>query len=262
MYAIATILSLIAACRCVEPGRANPSFELSATQARQILAQMRSHPRPLERPLIVLGGYADFGFGPAALLTMYAGVFDAPGDRIIVVNFGECTTFEQCRDKVIKAVDRALPTGDPYFTREVDVIGISMGGLVARVAAETGGRRLKIARLFALGSPLRGAKLAAARPVLSPLQFDMRAGSALLAAIEQHAPEHAVFPYTHLDDAVVGEELCAPFGQTPLWLDTLPLHGSHWSIAIDPRVLADIARRLRGEPPVARYPPTPLPARR
>ena len=52
---------------------------------------------------------------------------------------------------------------DDSTTYEVDVIGQSMGGLIAVYAAlddPTLGKRVKIRRLYTICSPLQGAKLA------------------------------------------------------------------------------------------------------
>ena len=77
------------------------------------------------------------------------------------ISLGFCFTIEQCRRHIIEEVDKAFPTNDPNATTEVDVIGFSLGGLSSRYAAEDPKpgmepqRRLRIARLFTISSPLR-----------------------------------------------------------------------------------------------------------
>ena len=73
---------------------------------------------------------------------------------------------------------------------------------------------------------------------------------------------YRIYPYVRLGDIVVGPENAAPAGQTPWWVHNPPLRSAHLAAAVDDRILADIARRLRGETPFAQDPPAPLPAER
>jgi hypothetical protein len=247
-------------CGCYSHRRANPSFTISREQARVALRMMQDDPRSLKRPLVILGGFADLGFGSARATSLCRRVFN--DDRVLVVNFIGCTSFAQCRAKVIRAVNAAFPPDDQNATAEVDIIGLSMGGLVARVAADLdvpGEPRLRIARLFTVSSPLRGAKLARYPLVLTSMHRDLREGSRLIARLNASPPAYPIYAYTHLHDPIVGEELAAPAGERPWWLDGPPLLDSHYGAMNDERILADIARRLRGEEPFAQEPRAPLP---
>src|SRR5688572_6000949 len=144
----------------------NQSFALSRDDARRALAQMQKAPKAPPRPVVVLGGYNDPGLGPAVMKSRLRSLCSDDA-RIIHVAFGFCWSFDGCRDRAIEAVDRAFPSDDPVWTTEVDVVTISMGGLVARYSAaptpatsdaKHAGRRLKIARLFTIVCPHRGAK--------------------------------------------------------------------------------------------------------
>jgi pimeloyl-ACP methyl ester carboxylesterase len=247
---------------CAGRKRINPSFDVTNDQASAAIRDMRESPKELQRPLVILGGFSD-PFGASLVRGRFEKFFeDEP--KIIVVSFIGVTDFDQCRRRVIEAVDRAFPTDDPMQTREVDVIGLSMGGLVARIAAEPDdpeARRLRIARLFAIASPLRGAKLANFPLVLTPMHRDMRVGSALLDRLNANPPDYLIYPYTRLNDGTVGESLAAPAGQDPWWLDASPFSGPHFTSALDKRIIADIARRLRDEEPFATEPRSPLPDR-
>jgi pimeloyl-ACP methyl ester carboxylesterase len=126
----------------------NPSFPVTLAEARLDLKRMRAQPRALERPLVLLGGYLEMGLSQAFLRRRFHLL---TGDvRTAGVSFTLCKSFDECRRKVIAAVDGAFPGADPLWTTEVDVVGVSMGGLVARHAAlrldEAGARRLRIAR--------------------------------------------------------------------------------------------------------------------
>ncbi|MEL7087849.1 MAG: hypothetical protein AAGL98_05310, partial [Planctomycetota bacterium] len=71
--------------------------------------------------------------------------------------------------------------------------------------------------------------------------------------------DYTLIPYTRLGDPIVGEENTAPPGVTPWWVHTPPLHRSHQEAYLDPRICADLLRRLRGETPYTSAPATALP---
>jgi pimeloyl-ACP methyl ester carboxylesterase len=148
------------------------------------------------------------------------------------------------------------------MTVEVDVIGFSMGGLVARHAARPNslGKRLNIRRLFTISSPHRGARLASL-PTVDQRMIDMRPGSAFLADLNSHLSEadYELLAYTRLGDMIVGPENAAPPGMSPWWVANASFSLAHISAGADPRILADIARRLRNEPPFTTTPASPLP---
>lgn len=148
--------------------------------------------------------------------------------------------------------------GADWAAREFDVVGISMGGLVARVLAspQDGGPALRIKRLFMLATPHRGAKLAR---VVAPDRAarDMRPGSDFLGALDARLPSagYELVCYAQLRDWWVGAGRAAPPGRVPIWTDTESVGArlfSHFQINFNRRVLRDVARRLRGEEPVAR----------
>jgi pimeloyl-ACP methyl ester carboxylesterase len=242
----------------------NPSFNVSNDHARAALHEMTEHAKPLPRPLVILGGLSDPGIATMVLGDDFRELtHDDP--RVIGVSFFLCFNFDDCRKRVIDAVDKAFPNSDPKWTSEVDVIAVSMGGLVARYAAaepmkkEASPRRLRIARLFTISSPHRGAALAGL-PTLNQLQIDMRAGSKFLHWLDESKRDYKLIPYVRLNDIIVGEQNAAPDGGTAWWVPAEPFQDSHMFAIADPRIVADIARRIRGEPPLTTDPPAPLPA--
>jgi hypothetical protein len=287
--AFAPLLALLAmGCATHAP---NPSFNVSNDQAKEALREMSHDTKPLPRPLVILGGLDDPGIATMVLSDDFR---EITGDdpRVIGVSFFFCGSFDACRKRVIEAVDKAFPSDDPVWTTEVDVVAVSMGGLVARYAAapprapkDTTGdatsqpttdrsptRRLHIARLFTISSPHRGAALAFL-PTFNQLQIDMRAGSKFLKRLDAYdelieagsaatrpSDSYELIPYVRLEDMIVGEKNAAPAGWTPWWVPAEPFQDSHMFAMTDPRIVADIARRLRGEPPLTTDPPTPLPA--
>ncbi|MBI4602842.1 MAG: hypothetical protein HY721_12870 [Planctomycetes bacterium] len=251
------------ACCVLEP--VNPSFAIGAGDAARELRAARQAPRRLARPVVVLGGYLD----PMGAAWIAREVRRLTGDeRVLAVHFPSCGTFDACRDRLIAAVDRAFPSTDPSWTTEVDAIGVSMGGLVARHAAmagaggRLGARRLKLARLFTMSTPHRGAAMAEL-PCFLELHRDMRPGSAFLARLDAGYPscEYELFPYVQLGDRIVGVRNAAPPGEEPWWVPRGLCPLAHIAVVLDPRIQLDIARRLRGEEPVAREPRSPVPGR-
>lgn len=246
----------------------NDSFPVTVRDAQRALGDMRDAPVPLLRPLVILGGMNDPGLASGILRAEFKEV--TRDDRVIGVSFLFCGDFDACRRQVIEAVDRAFPSDDPQYTTEVDVIGVSMGGLVARYAAvpsfsdkEGGGRRLRIARLFTISSPHRGAAWAVL-PTFSRLHADMRPRSEFLRGLsdaESAAAGYEIYPYVRLGDMIVGVANAAPQGQVAWWVPGEMLQDAHVMAAVDARILADVARRLRGEEPLTSFPRQPPPTR-
>jgi pimeloyl-ACP methyl ester carboxylesterase len=242
----------------------NPSFPLSREDARDLLKQMRRQPRPLERPVVVAGGIHDPGFVNGHIAGILRSVTCGDGDRVIsVAFFGPGTgTFDGCRERLIAAVRQGLSDSAPGRTAEVDVVAYSMGGLVARHAARPrpDGPALAVRRLFTIASPHRGARMAGL-PTWDRRAMDMRPGSPFLAALDEDlaAADYQLVAYARLGDAVVGAENSSPPGVAALWVSNPPFSAAHLGAGHDPRILADIARRLRGEPPLQIGPPAPLP---
>jgi pimeloyl-ACP methyl ester carboxylesterase len=243
----------------------NPSFTLTIPEARRALARMRAEPRALERPLLVLGGYLEFGLSQAFLKSRFRRL--TGDDRIVGVSFMLCGTFDECRRKAIAAVDKEFPSADPDWTVEVDAVGVSMGGIIARYVAllpENGGaRRLRVARLFTISSPHQGADRARL-PAINQLQRDMRPDSAFIRRLNrpENAPAFPVFPYVRLGDHTVGAANAAPVGMSAWWVPGVPFQPPHSGAVIDARIIADIARRLRGEEPFTTDPAAPVPRER
>jgi len=267
MLSLLSALALLPGCK--QSQYANPSFPLSESDAKRDLALMANHPVTLRRPAVVLGGWGDlFGLPPATLAKQLR---QATGDdRITAVHFGGCFSFDACRERLIQHIQQAYPSDEPGKTTPVDIIGFSMGGIVARYAAappevsppperlaqpqtDNAGhpiKRLDIARLFTISTPHRGALMAT---VLTPggLARNMKPGAPFMQALDAHLAnaDYSVIPYVRLNDLIVGEFNAAPHGHHPHWLKPTPFTRSHADAYRDPRIVADLARRLRGETP-------------
>ena len=207
----------------------------------------------LPRPVVVIGGIADgwrTATGPASYIRKQTGE-----GRILAVHPGFAWSFDGAADMVVDAVERYFPSDDPHETAEVDVVGVSMGGLVARHAAAPGQngarKRLNIRRLYTLAAPHSGAVLADMFGLVGTPQ-QMRSGGAFLSRVTQREQastedDYEIVAYSRGQDQVIGEGLKIPphlhgteIHFTPLWYAP-----GHWGVHRDKRILADIVARLR-----------------
>ncbi len=242
-------------------GPQNPSFPLSVKGAKDVLKQMKEDPKPLDRPLVLVAGYGDPGVVDKYLKDhMTPALAD---ERVAHIAFGGVKTFEECRRKLIRLVDESFGEGDSDGTVEVDVVANSMGGVVVLYAADGSleGRHLRVARMFTISTPFRGAEMARVN-IGDQMLVDMRPGSEFLAGLNernQNSPYELV-PYARIGDEWVGEENTAPPGEVPWWVPNRPFEFAHLAAFTDPRIRADILRRLRNEQPFTTEPRAPWPS--
>lgn len=236
----------------------NPAYPATDAEIRREIVRLAGAPVELPRPVVIFCGYrapSIQGRNLAAQLRRLCGA----GNRFLVIAHAHMGDLARVVPRAVARVDAAIRGGDEAATAEVDVIGVSMGGLVAREAARAGAGRKRLAarRVFTLGTPHQGAVLAE-RIALDPAARAMRRGSKFLAALnaDVDGAEHELVCYTRLRDRWVGATRAAPPGRHPIWTPGL-LVGSHMSQSFDPRILADLARRLRGEAPLAQPSPPP-----
>lgn len=234
----------------------NPDFPISCDEAAADLLRMQRNPMPLRRPVLILAGWRAGAIAMQGLETLLKPACSAGDEDFLTITYPGAGSIQAACDRVRRAVADRGWTG-----RTLDVVAISMGGLVARCLAQPPDQfgdapALPFARLFTLATPHRGARLAQyIRP--DAAAADMRPGSPFMQRFAAFGlqPQTEFYPYALLRDWWVGARNTAPAGQFPIWADPtepLPRLFAHFAINRDPRVLADIARRLRGEPPHAR----------
>jgi pimeloyl-ACP methyl ester carboxylesterase len=113
---------------------------------------------------------------------------DRPGPVLLVPGYGTGDLRQQA-DALDTAVGRALRGGAP----SVDVIGYSAGGVVARLWAQEHDGTHRARRIVTLGSPHRGAQIAAAGTAVAPGACptacqQLAPGSRLLAGLTVPVP--------------------------------------------------------------------------
>lgn len=230
-------------------GVVNPSFPVTESDAQADERRMRADPKALERPVVVVGSFR----GPDPIV-------ESMTIRLARMTTGRRADFlriptwfegeiEVLALRTVEMVESAYPSGREDATVEVDVVGLSMGGLVARYAADRlEGRRLKIRRLITIATPHRGAVMAPRSPLVEDRAVqDMYPRSLFLTKLDEaYDGSYEIIPYARLGDGIVGTINTAPPGRRPIWTDRQGVT-SHLTVNEDRRILTDIARRLRGE---------------
>lgn len=237
-------------------GRVNPAFCPTPEELEAKWAQLAAAPHEHPRTVVVLCGWR----APlAALRTVRSHLKQLmPGTPVVPIAFAQASSMQQADAATRKALAARGLSDTP-----IDVVAISMGGLIARaLAAGTFGTPVPIVNLFTFATPHRGAVLAkVVRP--DSAARDMRPGSAFLRDLDG-VLDRATFdltPYGYLRDWWVGCENTAPPGRTPMWLDPLGFRGrlfSHFMITTEPRIILDVALRLRGMPALSKVGPLPM----
>jgi pimeloyl-ACP methyl ester carboxylesterase len=238
--------------RWVHRSRVNPDYPHSDAEVREVLARQRGTPRVPVRPVIVLSGYHSPMAQAQHLAATLRGLTHREAPMACVAYFAAGRM-----DRIITSaraqVARAM---SQHGWSEVDLIGISMGGLIARALASGGALHaacgriegaapINAARVLTIASPHRGAKLAEwVRP--DSAARDLRAGSTFLRSLDGQALPRELVCYSPLGDTWVGATRASPQGMGVIWTPGAWV-GSHFAATWDMRIVADVAVRLRGE---------------
>ncbi|TVQ79335.1 MAG: hypothetical protein EA380_04695 [Phycisphaeraceae bacterium] len=207
----------------------------------------------LERPVLCLSGWRAWPVMSWSMSRTLSSMTGADEEWFGGCSFATVGSFEGAVRRVMGVVRERW--GD--VGQELDVVAVSMGGLVARAAAVGlygGGDVLRVKRLFTLSSPHRGAKLAGL-VAIDGASRDMRAGSEFLERLDEAERErggrgYEMICYGRTRDWWVGARQSAPEDMEPIWLDPPPITMSHLLVTMDRRILGDIAARLTGNEPV------------
>ncbi len=233
----------------------NPDFPWESDAFRGEVALLRERRPTTPRRVLLLGGYRA-PYIPAMLVARELRRFvTLPPDRLLI----SCYPFASSVRAAAEIASRALARRG-WSGEELDVIGLSMGGIVGRLLlSREGGPRA--ARLFTLATPHRGSLLSERiRP--DAAACDLRRGSEVLREVDAAFPKrrYELTCYATLRDWWVGATRAAPEGMDPIWLDPHRPGGSlmaHFYINTDRRILADLAMRLADGQGFARSGPPP-----
>lgn len=232
----------------------NPNFDASPSRLAQCRAMLNADTTPLPRPLVILGGWRAWSISPLSARRVLAPLLPAGTPTVPVIAYPFSGSFEHAGRVVRDRLARAN-----LLTTPIDIVAISMGGLLARWLALRG--ELSIARLFTLATPHRGAHLAR---FIAPDKAAraMREGSPLLHELDAALPQatYTLTCYAALRDWWVHARNTSPPGLHPYWVDPTTILGrlfSHFAINANAAIHTDIALRLRGLPPLAVEPSQP-----
>ncbi len=226
----------------------NPNFSVSRSEAKRILATCSCTPIELSRPIFVVSGYHSPKITILPIASAIRKCVSNP-ELLHLVSNPLAMSLEAAAAKTVSAIRQHAADH-----AEIDVIGHSMGGIIARTILATPGLP-QVRRLFTLATPHRGAIIAPFAPIDRAAR-QLVCNSSFLNQLNAiaHPPRTELVCYARLYDWWVGAQNCAPPGQDPFWLDADTLVSrllGHFTITRDERILADIVKRLRGETPLA-----------
>ncbi|CAG0999055.1 hypothetical protein PHYC_02752 [Phycisphaerales bacterium] len=239
----------------------NPGFALTVGKALEAMRSARGKPVRLARPVVVLDGWHSPGVPAWGLSRRLCGLTSGRGEDFAWVTYPWAWSVDVAARHAMGVLERGGLLG-----REVDLIGISMGGIVARALASGvlgvgGPDSVRAVRVFTLASPHRGARLAKYGYV-DRASAQLRAGSDVLRRLDDALPRrgYELTCYALLRDWLVGARQTAPMGMEPHWVDPQGfVQGrlSHFMSIYDARIQIDLARRLRGEEAFAKVASAP-----
>jgi hypothetical protein len=264
LHTLAALALAVCLPACSADTPRNPSFDVTRAEARGVVATLKAERPRAVRPVVVVGGlYDPLNISTADLAGRIEAMLDKRDEPISINVFG-AGSMDACRARVVERIEAWRPSSDPSQTVEVDVVGFSLGAIVARDAAtaRVGERRLNVARIFSIAGPHRGAA-AAELPDLDDRVRAIQPGSAFVETLNDPGRAGATYEllcYIRLGDKIVGEANAAPPGEVAWWVPTGALERHHGEAYKDPRILADIGRRLAGLPGLATEPASELPA--
>lgn len=248
----------------------NPAITVDAAALAADRARMEASPVSLTRPVVVLNGYHGWSGLAYSVRDRLATLTSGRVSDFVVVSYVGLGDVPRITRRVLDVVGARLGVDrGATATPEVDVVGISMGGVLARWCAmsadarhdvatrdaemargDVSGPRLAVSRAFTFASPHRGA-IMATRITPDAAARALRPGSAWLSGIDARSRDVSphITPYALLKDGIVGATRTAPTGQHPIWMRG-PVVFAHFAAARWDVFLIDAARRLRDETPL------------
>lgn len=223
-----------------------PALRATPEELARLRRRLRRTPTTLARPVCVIAGYLDPGVYAWVVARELRRLTSHRRADFSVPRFRLDTAIQPMADRVVEHLRSRAGDAPASF----DLVGLSMGGLVARCVARScvQGQHLSVARVFTLGTPHRGSTLAE-RIAPTAAAREMRPGSDFLRALDADPSSLDLTCYQMDADAVIGEGNGSPPGHPGI---RLPRRAGepHLHVMADPIAILDIALRLRGEPPI------------
>ena len=219
---------------------------ITIDEAKRELERMKADPRPPVRRVVVVPGYRSHGSLGRALGNHLRAVVTEPS-WVIDQAHQSSGSFEDSAGRITRAIEGAWGT----LEHELDYVGVSMGGLLGRWLAMPEHAGLPIARLFTISTPHLGAYVAriAAPDPAAKLMVPGSEGLAMLDGALEGAT-YEMYCYARNRDWGVGTDHLAPEGVTPVSVTPPWWEPGHFMASYDVRLIADIARYIRDEPPL------------
>jgi len=221
---------------------------------RREVARLAANPVRLDRPVVILGGYHAPPQVAWWVREQVSRLTTGRLDDFLTVSFPFETTIGRAAERAVAAAARWQPG------RSLDAIGLSMGGIVGRLAALTAPMRghaaglagplpdrLALARLYTFASPHQGSIRAS---VIAPdtAARDLKPDAPFLASLNRQSRDFELVCYAQEGDNLIAPEHAAPPGEG-VTLGSASRMMSHFTTAHNPWFLVDLARRLRNEQP-------------
>ncbi len=230
----------------------NPTFHMDEDALAAEAARMAREPKALVRPVVILGGWHSPGLANWGVESVVRPTTSTKNEDFLSITYPLKMSINGAAAVAVRAMKECGLWG-----QEIDFIGVSMGGIMARALAAgiLGHEPAPARRIFTIATPNRGAKIAKVA-ILDSCAWDLRPGSKFITKLntERNGDGPELFCYGALRDWWIGAPNTAPPGMHPRWIDVGPGLGrlcSHFAINHDRRVLLDISRRLRGETPIS-----------
>lgn len=194
------------------------------------------------RPLVVLPGLADnaavFTDLKAALQTCGAGP---------VVSFGYSPLLGRVQTAAARLADQVDQLCVISGETQVDLVGHSLGGLIARYYVQRLGGHARVPTVVTIGTPHRGT-IAARLPSPLPLVRQLRPGSDLLTELAEPAPDCATrfVAYAGDCDQVVLPSRSGLIDHPDLDVRNVVVRGAgHLTLAVHHQVITEICALFR-----------------
>ena len=204
-------------------------------EAARRLSALATRPRTLARPLLLIHGWLDSPKRFRKLNAWIQKIFTNSASMVSLVPLDGKAPVGELGAKVAAAYGK---------TGEVDVVGHSMGGLVARSAAVEG---LRVGRLFAIATPHRGALLARCAPAFLSRQLrDLGAGSEFIRALnaDPASMHFEAVTYVVQGDTHVRKCNAEAIPGAHYYLRLTFWQNSHLEAPEDMRIIADVIEKL------------------